>query len=294
MTVTVPDPVEFAAVCAADGEMRLAVRHWTGGLRLGIGEAWTGFSVVDGEITAGVPTEGDGVIAIAGPMELWAPLMEAVPPRFAQISVLLALGETGLQRGRTDPLLLWQYLPAVERASELLRAPGTDRRTEVDESGPVPRHDRPVGRYIHLEMDGLDHRVYYEEAGSGIPLLCQHTAGADSLQYRHLFEAAEVTDRFRLLAYDLPFHGKSVPPVQRRWWEQTYELSGEFLRQVPVALARALELERPVFMGCSVGGLLALDLALCHPGEFRAVIALEGRCTSTATGMTSSASGTRR
>ncbi len=276
MTITAPDPVEFAAACAADGEMRLAVRHWTGGLRLGIGNSWTGFTVADGEISAGVPVEGDGVIAITGPAELWAPLMEAIPPRFAQISVLLALGEMGLQRGQTDPLLLWQYLPAVERASEMLRAPGADRPTEVDESGPMPRHDSPVGRYIHLEIDGLDHRVYYEEAGSGIPLLCQHTAGADSIQYRHLFEVAEITDRFRLVAYDLPFHGKSVPPVQKPWWEQRYELRGEFLRQVPLALAKALGLERPVFMGCSVGGLLALDLALRHPGEFQAVIAIEG------------------
>ncbi len=279
MTVAAPDPAAFAAACAADGEMRLAVRYWTGGLRLGIGEHWTGFTVADGEIAAGVPEAGKGVITISGPVELWAPLMEALPPRFAQISVLLALGEMGLQRGETDPLLLWQYLPAVERASELLRGPGGpggDRQTEANESGPVPRHDSPVGRYIHLEIDGHDHRIYYEEAGSGIPLLCQHTAGANSLQYRHLFEASEITERFRLIAYDLPYHGKSVPPVQQRWWEHEYELRGEFLRQVPRALAQALGLERPVFMGCSVGGLLALDLALRHPGEFQAVIALEG------------------
>ncbi len=277
MTVTAPDPVEFAAACAADGEMRLAVRHWSGGLRLGIGETWTGFTVVDGEITAGVPDEGEGVITVAGPAELWAPLLEAVPPRFAQISVLLALGGSGLQRGLTDPLLLWQYQPALERASELLRAPGGgDKRAPVAEGGPAPRYDSPVGRYLHLEIDGVDYRFYYEQAGSGIPLLCQHTAGADSRQYRHLFEAAEITDRFSLVAYDLPFHGKSVPPVQLRWWEHTYELRGEFLRQAPLALAGALELDRPVFMGCSVGGLLALDLALHHPGEFQAVIAVEG------------------
>ncbi len=278
MTITSPDPVEFAAACAADGEMRLAVRYWTGGLRLEVGDSTTGFTVVNGEITAGVPEEGEGVITITGPVELWAPLMEPVPPRYAQISVLLALGEAGLQRGDTDPLLLWQYLPAVERASELLRAPASeaDRQTGVDESGPLPRHDSPVGRYIHLEIDGHDHRIYYEEAGSGVPLLCQHTAGANSLQYRHLFESSEITDRFRLIAYDLPYHGRSVPPVQQRWWEHEYALRGHFLRQVPLALAGALDLERPVFMGCSVGGLLALDLALHHPGAFRAVISLEG------------------
>ena len=40
-------------------------------------------------------------------------------------------------------------------------------------------------------------------------------------------------------------------------------------------LSAALELERPVFMGCSVGGQVALDLARYHPDEFRAVISLE-------------------
>ncbi|MYH72783.1 MAG: alpha/beta fold hydrolase [Acidimicrobiia bacterium] len=107
-------------------------------------------------------------------------------------------------------------------------------------------------------------------------MLLQHTAGANSLQFRHLFEAPEITDRFRLIAYDLPCHGKSVPPTGQRWWEREYRLEGGFLRQVPRALAQALDLERPAFMGCSVGGLLALDLALRHATEFRAVVALEG------------------
>src|SRR3954451_25339949 len=43
---------------------------------------------------------------------------------------------------------------------------------------------------------------------------------------------------------------------------------------VAASMANALDLERPVFMGCSVGGLLALDLALYHPDVFRAVIAV--------------------
>lgn len=136
--------------------------------------------------------------------------------------------------------------------------------------------DGIVGRYVELELDGLGHRVYYEEAGEGVPLLCQHTAGAHGAQWRHLLESDEVTRDFRVIAYDLPFHGKSVPPDGRDWWAERYRLTGEFLRSVPVTLAEALGLDRPVFMGCSVGGLLALDLAYHHPDRFRAVISLEG------------------
>ena len=137
------------------------------------------------------------------------------------------------------------------------------------------RFDAPVGRYVHLDLEGIDHRVYFEEAGGGIPLLLQHTAGAHGGQWRHLFEATDVTDRFRLIAYDLPYHGKSLPPEDKAWWAEEYRLTRDFAMSVPLALASALDLDRPVFMGCSVGGLLALDLARYHPERFRAVISLE-------------------
>lgn len=115
-----------------------------------------------------------------------------------------------------------------------------------------------------------------EEAGKGIPLLLQHTAGSHGVQWRHLFESSAITDHFRLIAYDLPFHGKSVPPVGREWWSETYRLDGDLLRSIPIAISEALGLDQPVFMGCSVGGLLALDLAQKHPEKFRAVISVEG------------------
>lgn len=41
-----------------------------------------------------------------------------------------------------------------------------------------------------------------------------------------------------------------------------------------VALSHSLGLERPIFMGCSIGGNLALDLAAHHAKEFRALISL--------------------
>ena len=278
MTVAFPDSATLAATCAADPELGLASRFWTGGLRLSMGDHLTGFTVTDGVIAPGVPHPGEGVISLAGDAEVWATLFEATPAPFASMAVLASLGDAGMggiSRSGTDPLLWWQYAPAVERVAELFRAPGGTRARAV-ETGPTPRHDSPVGRYVHLDLDGVDHRIYYEEFGTGIPMLLQHTAGSHSVQYRHLFEMAQITDRFRLIAYDLPFHGKSIPPVGTRWWEEQYTLRGSFLRQIPVGLAAALELDRPVFMGCSVGGLLALDLALHHPDVFRSVISLEG------------------
>jgi len=140
----------------------------------------------------------------------------------------------------------------------------------------MARFDCSTGRYVHLNIDGLDYRTYFEESGAGVALLLQHTAGADGRQWRHLLEDEAITRDFRVIAYDLPYHGKSLPPVATDWWAREYRLTREFLMQVPLTLARELELERPVFMGSSIGGHLALDLARYHPDAFRAVIALEG------------------
>ncbi len=264
---------QLAERCRTDGEFQLSSRYWNGGLRLSIGRETVALTLADGAVSPVDPGDAPGVIALSGPPETWAMVLATVPPPyFNDVSVATGVGLTR----SADELIWWQYVPAVQRALELMREPGTAAPATVNEKGPTPRFDSPTGRYVHIELAGLDHRIYFEEAGSGIPVLLQHTAGSHGIQWRHLFECKEITDHFRLIAYDLPFHGKSVPPVDKRWWEERYKLTGEFLRQVPVTLANALELDRPVFMGCSVGGLLALDLALRHPDEFRSVISLEG------------------
>ena len=57
------------------------------------------------------------------------------------------------------------------------------------------------------------HRLYIEEAGQGIPLLCLHTAGSDGRQYRGLLNDKRITDNYRVIVFDMPWHGKSSPPA---------------------------------------------------------------------------------
>ena len=80
------------------------------------------------------------------------------------------------------------------------RQPACDRRCScrwsTRETGRAPvrhAHDAPVGRYVHVPIDGHDYRLYYEEAGEGIPLLLQHTAGAQPA--RHRVTAVEIRRR---------------------------------------------------------------------------------------------------
>ena len=56
----------------------------------------------------------------------------------------------------------------------------------------MARIETVTGRYVYVEVDGVEYRVYYEENGEGIPLVCQHTAGSDGRQYRHLLNDEEI------------------------------------------------------------------------------------------------------
>jgi pimeloyl-ACP methyl ester carboxylesterase len=129
------------------------------------------------------------------------------------------------------------------------------------------------GGYVHIEWNGTSYRVFYEEAGEGVPLLCLHTAGADSRQWRHLLNDPQVTSRFRVIAFDMPFHGRSNPPPQ--WWLKRYELSVPMYVGVIRAVWKAFGLDKPVVLGCSIGGFVVLQLAVDFMNELRGVIGLQ-------------------
>ena len=97
-----------------------------------------------------------------------------------------------------------------------------------------------VGRYLHMHLGGRPYRVYFEEAGKGIPLVCLHTAGSDTRQYRHLMTDPAVTEHYRVLAFDMPWHGKSNPPPG--WHEEEYRLTTETYLEAIMGFCRALEL----------------------------------------------------
>jgi pimeloyl-ACP methyl ester carboxylesterase len=135
------------------------------------------------------------------------------------------------------------------------------------------RFEPTIGRYLHLELFGREHRIYVEEAGQGTPLLCLHTAGADGRQYRALMNDERVTSKHRVIAFDMPWHGKSSPPVG--WHNEEYQLTSTQFTTMILEVMTALELDKPIVMGCSIGGRIVLHLALEHPERFRAIIGLQ-------------------
>jgi pimeloyl-ACP methyl ester carboxylesterase len=130
-----------------------------------------------------------------------------------------------------------------------------------------------IGRYARFEIEGKPQRVYFEEAGQGIPLVCLHTAGTDTRQWRHLMTDETVTRNFRVLAFDMPWHGKSYPPAG--FEKEEYRLTTKGFIAAIRAFCAALELDQPVVMGCSIGGRIVLDLAAGHAKEFGALIGVQ-------------------
>ncbi|HZY65398.1 MAG TPA: alpha/beta hydrolase [Rubrobacteraceae bacterium] len=83
-----------------------------------------------------------------------------------------------------------------------------------------------------------------------------------------------VTSGWRVLAFDLPYHGRTMPP--EGWWESEYLLTTDEYAETVMDFIRTLGLHRPVVLGCSMGGSIVLALARRYPGELGAVIGLSG------------------
>jgi pimeloyl-ACP methyl ester carboxylesterase len=106
-------------------------------------------------------------------------------------------------------------------------------------------------------------QIYYEIAGAGQPLIMIHAGVADSRQWDGEF--ARFAQRMRVVRYDLRGYGKSLP------------VDGEFSHLGDLmALLAHLQIDEPaVIMGCSMGGGLAMDVALEHPPRVRALIMVD-------------------
>lgn len=136
-----------------------------------------------------------------------------------------------------------------------------------------PQFEPVVGRYLRLDIEGRACRVYVEEAGQGIPLLCLHTAGADTRQYRGLMNDPRILEHYRVIAFDLPWHGKSSPPAG--WQDEVYQLGSASYVAAVLAVCDALALDHPVVLGCSIGGRIVLKLAIEHAARFGALVGLQ-------------------
>ena len=252
-----------------DGNAGLGRRAALAALTLTVQSGVRTSTVRIGERVAVAPgAAADAAFGLIAAPETWAEFAKAIPAVGYQS--LVGMQRMGHLKVSGDVLAWGRNLLFLEQLFATLRpkaAPQRPAKTGEPVIEPV------VGRYLRLDFNGKPHRLYFEEAGEGIPLVCLHTAGADGRQYRALLNDPEITNRFRIIAFDLPWHGKSSPP--QGYESEHYRLTTDLYVDTVMAVCRALKLERPVVMGCSIGGRAVLHLALRHGDYFRAAIGLQ-------------------
>ncbi|MFZ5868761.1 MAG: alpha/beta fold hydrolase [Thermodesulfobacteriota bacterium] len=219
-------------------------------------------------------------VAFRSSLASWKKLLSQVPPvGYQSFMALRACDPTFSIEG--NQLLVAQALPALERLVEIARQ--TANGPCVQEAAPesqathcAVRRDpgQIIGKYVDLPgTDKKTWRIYYEEVGSGTPLVLLHTAGADSRQFHDLLCDVEIAGDWRLLAFDLPYHGRSTPA--HGWWQSPYRLTTETYAHWCITFIREVAKCRAVVMGSSMGAAMAVHLAARHRSEVCGAIGLE-------------------
>lgn len=123
----------------------------------------------------------------------------------------------------------------------------------------VERQVPPIGSFV--EVDGA--RIHYVDRGSGTPIVMIHGLAGVLQNFTHSLTGA-LTDSFRVVALDRPGAGYSVRP--RGASAHLVDQATTIARFI-----RALDIERPLVVGHSLGGAIALALALEYPSLPRAL-----------------------
>ena len=107
------------------------------------------------------------------------------------------------------------------------------------------------------EVQGLPTR-YLSAGTTGPPLVLLHGVGDNAFDWHWVMPALASTHR--VYAPDLPGSGGSAKPL-----DTGYDYSPAFFTRFVAAFLDALEIDRAVVVGNSLGGLVGLRLALAEP-----------------------------
>ena len=152
---------------------------------------------------------------------------------------------------RSEPGAAHTWAPPAGVRQPLCRAAQTITTAAVVREETLPE---PPATACYVEVTAVHARL--RVAGVGPPLLLLHGLGCSSRYFQPL-QRLLATD-FTVYSPDLPGHGHSEKPVDRRWQLRA-------LTEWVAAFITTLDLERPVIVGHSLGGGLAVELAARYP-----------------------------
>ena len=111
-------------------------------------------------------------------------------------------------------------------------------------------------------------RLYYEERGTGIPILGIHGAGSSAIFWQDAAERLSALGR--VIVYDRRGCSRSERP-------EPYETTSVREHAIDAReLLRTLDAAPAVLIGRSLGATIALDVALGHPESVLGLALLEG------------------
>lgn len=118
----------------------------------------------------------------------------------------------------------------------------------------------PNGSFVNVY--GL--RIHYWEAGEGSPVVLIHGASGNLRDWT--FDIAPMlADKHRVIVFDRPGFGYSDRPTVKGW-------DPEVQARVLKAAATKLGMKRPIVVGHSWGGAVAVGWALANPREVRGIV----------------------
>ncbi|MFC7069649.1 alpha/beta fold hydrolase [Halobaculum lipolyticum] len=112
-----------------------------------------------------------------------------------------------------------------------------------------------------VETNGVE--TYYERRGDGPPVVFVHGAAVDRTQWAPQIEA--LADEYTVVAYDVRGHGRTGGSDRGSY---SIDLFAADLS----ALVEALDLDRPVVCGLSMGGCIAMTYAARHPDRLSGLV----------------------
>jgi pimeloyl-ACP methyl ester carboxylesterase len=132
------------------------------------------------------------------------------------------------------------------------------------ESGQIARRHPPEGRFVDI---GKGRRLHYVMRGSGPPVVLIHGATAQ-LQDMTTSLMPILAERHTVVAFDRPGHGYSERLPYHAWDVAQARAIHEGVRR--------LGLERPVIVGHSMGGGIAMAYGMEYPDELAGIVFLSG------------------
>src|SRR5215470_2280147 len=109
-------------------------------------------------------------------------------------------------------------------------------------------------------INGID--VYYEEHGSGDPLLLIMGLAADSVAW--MFQLPDFSAKYRTIVFDNRGVGRTSKPAG------PYTISQ--MADDAAGLLDSLDVRRAHVLGVSMGGMIAQEIALRHPERVRGLV----------------------